>query len=401
MQPQLASLLAQSRDLFKESTGHSARFFEPIVIKEGHRTRVVRCRLESSTLGMNSIMIKKIKSEAARGFSDWASLAFLSSLPEAEAIAPRFHGGDVADRIYLMEDLGTGSTLHSFLSSGDPLAARVALQNLAVQMARLHTTTKGRLDQFEALRGSLPENSGLHRFQEARAWLDARQKRVDWFEALHCEMPTGFEEALPLIADAYCHPGDFLTFTQGDPAPSNNHFQGDKVRLLDFEYGGFRHALYDITAWQMLCPLPADCVEKMRCTFQQEIANAFPAARDNERFNQEWTYLCAYRALAILTWIPPDIVLQNRPWAENWTMREAVLVTLSRLKLMTDPFPQLAAITQAAETLTRAMARSWPEFIHAEECLPTWPALFHPAYPLPAASPSSTCFPGVSFQNEL
>ena len=44
-------------------------------------------------------------------------------------------------------------------------------------------------------------------------------------------------------------PGPFLAFTHGDPAPTNNHVAGDEVRLLDFEYGGFRHALYDITAW--------------------------------------------------------------------------------------------------------------------------------------------------------
>ncbi len=60
VQPQLASLLAQARNLFEESTGHSARFFEPVVIKEGHRTRVVRCGLESTTAGVNSIMIKEI-----------------------------------------------------------------------------------------------------------------------------------------------------------------------------------------------------------------------------------------------------------------------------------------------------------------------------------------------------
>src|SRR5581483_11634345 len=107
-----------------------------------------------------------------------------------------------------------------------------------------------------------------------------------------------------------------LAFSHGDPAPSNNHIASSGVRLADFEYAGYRHALYDITAWAILCPLPWAWVNTMEQVFRR-ILGASPVwgtLVDGERYREAWAAMCAYRALAMVTWFSPDLLAQDAPW---------------------------------------------------------------------------------------
>jgi hypothetical protein len=274
-----------------------------------------------------------------------------------------------------MEDLGEGENLQDTLNSPDPTAAYAALQTLAVQMARLHGATVEKQELFEAIRDSLPETNELGCHHEVTIWLENREKISGWFRAVDYMPPPGFDLCLTHVANIYGRSEEFLGFTHGDPAPSNNHFAQGQARLLDFEYGGFRHVLYDITAWDILCPLPVNCMRGMSNSFREELMKTYPSARDERHFTEAWACLCAYRALAILTWIPLDIINQNRPWADNWTMREAVLAAVSRLERVTAPFAQLGAISEAAGILTKELRFRWPEFESADDVLPQWSAL--------------------------
>jgi|GEM_PF-1087059 len=367
-------LLHQAGLVFQKTTGCSAAFSDPVVVKS-QRSLIVRCKVKSAQSEIASVIIKQVKEQAVRGFSDWASLTFLSGLREAGGIAPRFYGGDVESRLFLIEDLGEGKNLHTILADTDPMAARAALQTLASQMARLHAVTMGKQGLFENIRFDLPETDGIGCEWEARHWLDNRTKIFAWFKALECAPPAGFDRCLEYISGVFQQPGEFLAFTHGDPAPSNNHFAKNHAWLLDFEYGTFRHALYDITAWNVLCALPQDCVREMSRCFREELAKTCAAARDEARFAEAWACLCAYRALAILTWMPVDIIVTNRPWADQWTMREAVFVALSRLKQAAAAFSELEAAGEAAGILVKSMQKHWPEFEDAEALLPQWPAL--------------------------
>src|SRR5436190_1655680 len=68
------------------------------------------------------------------------------------------------------------------------------------------------------------------------------------------------------------------TFTHGDPAPTNCLTRGGTAVLVDFEFGGFRHALYDLTAWYILCPLPEELVEEMSDGYRNELMRKCAAA---------------------------------------------------------------------------------------------------------------------------
>lgn len=371
-------LLGQAATTFQNSMGYGVTLSDPVVIKNGARSLVVRCKVKSAGSNLSSLIIKHIKADAACGFSDWASLAFLSNLTDAQSTVPRFYGGDISARIFLMEDLGDAergdaASLQDILSSGNPATVRAALRTLAIQMARLHAGSVEKEEMFESIRAGLPGSEGLGRLSEAKSWLDNHGKVLDWFKAMGYMPPPDFQTCLSRIADVYARPDGFLGFTHGDPAPTNNHFAHGQARLVDFEYGGFRHVLYDITAWNILCPLPGDCVLDMNQCFRHELAKTYPAAREEALYAEAWAFLCAYRALAILTWIPPDVINHNRPWADNWTMREAVLAAVSRLEQATAPFGKLEPVSVATAALTKSLHSRWNEFEGGGDILPPWP----------------------------
>ena len=73
---------------------------DPVVIKDGLRSRTIRCRVRARHSDIASVILKHITADDACGFSEWASLAFLSTLPEADNLVPRFYGGDIAARFF-------------------------------------------------------------------------------------------------------------------------------------------------------------------------------------------------------------------------------------------------------------------------------------------------------------
>jgi hypothetical protein len=97
-----------------------------------------------------------------------------------------------------------------------------------------------------------------------------------------------------------------------------------------------------------------------------------PAAEDERAYQEAWAHLCAYRALAMLTWVPCGVLDQNQAWVGDWSRREAVLAAAGRLREATTEVHALAPVAEAAAGLEQALRSRWPEY---EEVLPRWPAL--------------------------
>jgi thiamine kinase-like enzyme len=158
------------------------------------------------------------------------------------------------------------------------------------------------------------------------------------------------------------NPARGSAFTHGDPAPSNNFVGADgEVQLLDFEYGGFRHALYDVSAWNVLCPLPLPVVDLMKEAFRVELAQHLECARDKQNFERQWALMCAFRALAVVSWIPTAVLQQNHEWAPGWSAREAVTVALQRLHHVTLHFTDLEPLATGARDVLYQLNDAWPE----------------------------------------
>lgn len=333
---------------------------QSVVLKDGERSRVTRYAVEPHhTIG--SVIVKQIKQNEICGFSEWASLQFLSEIEPLAETHPQFYGGNINARLFVMEDLGETSNLTDALGQGDPSTFKQTLRRLATQMARLVGETRGYQNRFENIRAVLPGYRSLSRRAEGQRWLAGRKKLGQWFEALRVEAPVGFERSFHYVAAAYLAPGPWLAFSHGDPAPTNNHITGTNVYLIDFEYGAFRHALYDLSGWNTLCPLPKTWVQIMLDCFQHQLTTWVPELGEEKTFKDAWGMICAYRALAMMTWLPLTILTVDRPWVGNWSMREALVSTIIRLHDATIEVSTLAALAKLSETLLQILQRRWPD----------------------------------------
>jgi hypothetical protein len=357
-----ALVAAQTEQLVQQSLRQPVCVSNPTLIAARGRSLVIRCRVTGWT-GVESVVVKQYTSDDGRGFTDWASLVFLADIAAARGIAPRLYAGDRTTRIVVMEDLGGSHSLADTLDHGDVATVVRALRALAVPMARLVTSTAGQEQDFRRIRTGFPGAIDQVRQQETERWLAGRPHLERWVTALDLQLPRGFDGAFRRVAAMYADPGPYLVFSHGDPAPSNNHIRDNRVHLLDFEYGGYRHALYDLTAWYVLCPLPLVWFAELEDVFRHVIAPTSMAGliHDEARYREAWAMMCAYRALAMLTWFPHDLLLTDHAWTPGWTMREACISTTRRLAQATADVTPLTPLAAFAARMAAAVQARWPE----------------------------------------
>ncbi|MDB5073860.1 MAG: hypothetical protein JWO42_39 [Chloroflexi bacterium] len=357
------SMLAKDAErIMRDCLGREISLHHPALIAQRERSLVVRCAVTGWD-GVASVVLKRNEGDDARGFTDWASLEFLSILEAATGVAPRYYAGAAKERFLVMEDLGASRSLADVLDGSDNTTVIAALQALAASMGLLVEATAQHEEAYDRLRAALPGADGLGRQHEARRWLASLERVAQWANALGIQLPAGFNTSCEHVAAVYAEPGTYLAFSHGDPAPSNNHVAGDRVSLVDFEYGGYRHALYDLTAWDTLCPLPREWVAAMEAAFLQSAGSRLlgdVTASDNG-YREARSTMCAYRALAMLTWFSPEILQQDQGWAPGWTRREALISTCLRLQQTTVGVPVLEPLTDLGGALARVLQASWPE----------------------------------------
>jgi hypothetical protein len=360
-------LATRAEAIMRAHLGRPVCLRGPALIARRQRSLVVRCAVTGWD-AVTSVVVKQNLGDDARGFTEWASLAFLSALDQAAGVAPRFYAGAVEHRLLVMEDLGGSRSLEDVLAGGDRATVVSVLQELAATMARLVTATAHRDEDFDRRRAGLPGATGLGRRQEATRWLAARDRVAQWAAALAIDVPRGFDAACEHVAAVYAEPGPYLAFSHGDPAPSNSHVAPHRVRLVDFEYAANRHALYDLTAWSVLCPLPLEWFAAIERTFRRAVtasplaASPLGAALAEDRpYEEARATMCAYRALAMTTWLSPDILVQDREWVPGWSQRQALISTALRLRQTTAGIAGLAPVSDLGGAMAARLQARWPE----------------------------------------
>lgn len=355
-------LTRQAERTIQGQLGRRVILRDPTLIAARERSLVVRC----ATTGWDdvaSVVLKRHEGDDTRAFTDWAGLAFLSSLDDARGVAPLFYVGDARERLVVMEDLGQSRSLAGVLENGNAATVVEVLEALAATMARLITATAGQEEAFARIRAALPGAADMGRQREAAHWLEARERIARWADALDISLPHAFDAICEHIAAVYADPGPYLAFSHGDPAPSNNHISAGRVRLLDFEYACYRHALYDLSAWAILCPLPWAWVAAMERVFRCVLSTSLPgtALVDEGRYSEEWVMMCAYRALAMITWFSPDLLVRDGAWTPGWTRRAALLSTASRLHQVSAGVAALEPLAEFGGRLSDKLRIRWPE----------------------------------------
>ncbi|HKZ08373.1 MAG TPA: hypothetical protein VJU81_23100 [Methylomirabilota bacterium] len=345
------------------------------LLKSWTRNDVWRVRPPEPARAAGSVIVKRWKAQPARGLDEWAALDLLTEARPDVVVAPRFLGGDLAARCFVMEDLGRAPTLEDVLNAsgaGAPEGAADALIDVARLTARLHVAARALAAQFDARRDALAARP-RPTASEAAHWL--RRRRADletWLGSVGERLPDPVDEALKALADFVEEPGAWTTVTHGDMAPSNTLRAGDGWRLVDFEYAGVRPALYDALLWTLFCPFPPELIARADAAYRDGLAAGFPVARDARHYAAARARVAAWRMLDLLHWQAPALLDADRPWAPGVGARGAVLWHLARFHALAPMEDAVTApIAAATRPLERALLARWGA---PPDAASVWPA---------------------------
>lgn len=340
----LSTIKTRAEELLTDVWGYKVQLApHPVDLKASGRTQVYRFSLlENPVDAPQHVIVKAMPvtegiSAASNTtpenafqllFNDWAGLQFLSEIAPDSALAPRFYAGDKTHGLIVMEDLGTGNGLHHLLLADNPEAAEKAAVQYAVTVGRMHAATIGKQEAFYHIRQKLgPVDTPNYAWISSALWETIR--------TLDVAPAAGIEDELKLLTSSMENPGPFSAYTHGDPCP-DNILLGDSVRLFDFEFGAYRHALIEGVYARMPFPtcwcvsrLPAHIVHHMEASYRIELAQGCLAAHDDRLYAQAVAAACAY-------WTIDDCRFLHRHLEKDWQWSPGLATARQRFLLRFD-----------------------------------------------------------------
>jgi len=283
-----------------------------------------------------------------------ASLYFLDEIGFERA--PRLIAAD-AD-VLLLEDLAPRRPLDELLIERGQNGCKAQLLDYARTLGELGARSAGLQSRFD----TICSRHGLAARPLSDTGLGAEWRISSLTLEAERIAPSGPAAAeLEAIAAELSAPGPFLAFSNGD-VQVNNFLAGedDDGRLIDFEGGGFRHALSagvlfhtPGTAWITVTdPFAHDLEEAFRATLERKI----PEAGDDEKFGQGF-------AAATLAWACTRLTrlaqLDARPAGDP--SRLQMLVTLESATAVARRHRQWLHAAEWMERTAGSLRQRWPD----------------------------------------
>lgn len=312
---------------------------------------------------------------------EWASLEFLSQIPQVQSIVPRFYGGCSKPLLVVMADLGDDAEqkLGHFLDGQKPPETAVELATfqksfghraeaalVAFQRAlgQLHAATMGRHTEFEKIR------------QQCGASVRSRHRVHNIVPALETFPQMAELVGVPVAArvmreleTAVAHiqnPGPFLAFTHGDSTPANFLYTPNQSRFLDFETGDFRHALLDGTYAHMRYlhsiwarEIPFTIQKRLFAAYREALGKGCPAALDDAQFYPAYL-ACSAGWMAGLCQFLPDAREKDRRWGRS-TRRQRIIAGLEHFARLADELNLFPALNETCQQMSQQLWQLWPE----------------------------------------
>jgi Ser/Thr protein kinase RdoA (MazF antagonist) len=337
----------------------------PELLKSESRSVVVRAQVRGGPVP--AVILKHARDEPVCGLDEQAGVDF----PTRQGLecGPRLLAADVDARLLVLEDLGRGRTLEELLNGEDARAATGGLMATARLTGQLHAGTLGRQSEYELVRQALPPRPERVRVENARFLLENEGRLLRWLAAVDAQAAPGLREDLEDVARTLADPGPFLAFTHGDLAPSNVLFTPAGPRLLDFEYAGMRHALYDALMWLVTVPFPDELVARADITYRITLASRCEAAQADPAWTRARATVALARTVNLFQWLHPRVLEEDREWAPGISRRAALLHHLARCRALLAPAEGFTGLGRTLESLEARLRERWsaPRFV--------WPAL--------------------------
>jgi hypothetical protein len=326
------------------------------------------------------------ESPAFRLFNDWAGLQFLETLAAGAPLAPRFLAGDSALGFFIVEDAGKLSLLDLVLG-GDAGSAERGLTDLGRLVGRLQAASFGKKEQYEAIRFGLGPRADPEKVWGKGPWFRTMVGKLRRnLGNVSFEAPEAFYRDLEGVIAAIDDPGPFQVFTHHDLGPENLLYSLESPRLIDFEFGDFRHALTDGAYVRMLFPtmwrverVPKEIVVKSEAEYRAALAVGCPAALDDDLFGRALLDGCAYWLTVTLAFaFEPPVNRSDRKSAvqrdPRWGPTTLRQIVLGRLDSFLDAAEGAPTHVAMRETCLRLKAHLLILWNRSEAPIPYFPA---------------------------
>src|SRR5262245_552106 len=311
---------------------------------------------------------------AWRLFNEWAGLQFLTETAGGASPTPRFYAGDRDHGLIALEDLGVSRRLDQSLLGDDPAYAEASLIAFAATLGRMHALTMGKQAEFERIRGGLgPRKSNTGHDGGDRLSTSLRKMS----QLAGVEPALGIDEELRAVTNNLAEPGPFLTYLHHDPCSDNCLINDDGLKLIDFEFGGYGHALQDGIYGRIHFPtcwcvnrLPEHVPLKMEAAYRSELIKGCPEApevADDERFYRAVVEACdacvinSHSAVTLLT---------DHRWGIS-TMRQRALLRFDIFWKLTEEYSHLKSVGATVRTISDKLRAQWPA---EADAMPYYPA---------------------------
>jgi hypothetical protein len=209
------------------------------------------------------------------------------------------------------------------------------------------------------------------RVAEADALAAKLDDIVAFGTALGASDDAALRECLTRLLQSFREPLR-VSWTQGDPAPTNVLFTSGRAWLIDFEYGAWRHALHDLAQWFVRAPLPDAWYSVLSETVAESVLRSGVYA-DRALFRTDLGVGQSHAALYMLGWLPAAEALNgDRAWVGTWTVRDALIAATARGAHAARGVRGLERLGVWFAELNGAMQAQWPDRGNGE---PDWRAV--------------------------
>ena len=352
----------------------------------GRRNLILRCLSSPISDFPSRYIIKKVESDSyhpedpdswdsQRFFSDWVGSQFLSVLGGGANHGPRFYGGNRELGFIILEDLGHHRSLVEPLLHEDAISAEKSLFRYSARLGKLHADTVNQFSVFEQFFHSV-NSTGRSFAPKANELEQSIQQFQTSLEGLGVVAEASLLQDLTAIATPVVNPGPFLAYIHGDPCPDNVFDTPDLMRLIDFEFGHFGHALIDATYARMIFPtcwcanrLPRAIVAQMESRYRTELIQGCPEAQEDRVFELALVTICGFWLLNTLVRHLERALEEDQSWGLA-SLRQRILARVEAFVTASEDFKQLPALRGTAGRLLTLLGKRWPESAQ----LPLYPA---------------------------
>ncbi|GGG09091.1 hypothetical protein GCM10007304_23980 [Rhodococcoides trifolii] len=329
--------VSAARDLLARRTGAPVTLIDPIDLGGSGRTVVLRVRVGENPFQLPRTLVIKQVRESARDITtrtglgagddtaflrEAVSYQFSTALATESRPGPALIAYDLGARLLVLSDLGDAAPFTSLLVHPDSSTVTNSLMAMAQALGRMHAATVGREDDFGALLarvGVAGTVDGLSaQVADAVAVVPellASELRVE----VPCSVSTAVARAAKLFG-----PGGMRAFSPSDLCPDNVTVNGEGVRFMDYEWGGYRDATLDVAYNLMSYPgclcrleLSPERAGAMVDAWRAEVVGIWPqladdAVLDAKLFDAQliWLWLTTY-------WFLPEDDTRNAALREH------------------------------------------------------------------------------------